>query len=224
MDYSTHLSKTSRDPIDDSTLYGRLMDKLQYLTNIQPNIVFSVRKLSYYLEAPTTEHHKATLRILCYLKKNPTTGLFFCLDNDFILISFVDANWIPALTQGGHQSPVSTASRCSVSTALSNRTVYRPTQSTAQHRPLVLTLRSRFAFFEMSTLQDERVSNEGLPSCTPPSQNSLMECDMVELLVCVLSEVAKNLSNQQENLSGDVVVHGQKSNKLLYIQHYNISC
>ncbi|XP_025628671.1 protein FAR1-RELATED SEQUENCE 6-like [Arachis hypogaea] len=65
----------------------------------------------------------------------------------------------------------------------------------------------------MATSQDERVSSEGLFSCTPPSQNSLMECDMVEPLVCVSSEVAENLSNQYENLFGDVVIHGQKSNK-----------
>ncbi|KAL4381773.1 hypothetical protein AHAS_Ahas04G0167000 [Arachis hypogaea] len=58
----------------------------------------------------------------------------------------------------------------------------------------------------MSTSQDERASSEGLPSCTSPSQNSLMECDMVEPLVCVPSKVAENLSNQQENLSGDVIV------------------
>ncbi|RYQ98788.1 hypothetical protein Ahy_B07g086586 [Arachis hypogaea] len=40
-----------------------------------------------------------------------------------------------------------------------------------------------------------------------------MEVDIVELLVCVASDVLENLSYGQKNLAGDVVGHGHKSNK-----------
>ncbi|XP_072067054.1 protein FAR1-RELATED SEQUENCE 5-like [Arachis hypogaea] len=67
----------------------------------------------------------------------------------------------------------------------------------------------------MATSQDECVSSEGHPSYTPPSQDILMECDMVEPLGCDMSAVAENLSNQPQNISGDVVDNGEKSNKEL---------
>ncbi|RYR17334.1 hypothetical protein Ahy_B03g062099 [Arachis hypogaea] len=61
----------------------------------------------------------------------------------------------------------------------------------------------------MATSQDECVSSEGHPSYTPPSQDILMECDMVEPLGCDMSAVAENLSNQPQNISGDVVDNGE---------------
>ncbi|RYR21069.1 hypothetical protein Ahy_B03g066311 [Arachis hypogaea] len=69
----------------------------------------------------------------------------------------------------------------------------------------------------MAESQDERVSSDGPPLCTLPSRNSLMEVDIVEPLVCVPINVAENLSNEQENLSGDVAGHGPKLNKAMQL-------
>ncbi|RYR57751.1 hypothetical protein Ahy_A05g023456 [Arachis hypogaea] len=65
----------------------------------------------------------------------------------------------------------------------------------------------------MAKSQEERVSSEDPPLCTPPSRNSLMEVDIVEPLDCVASDVSENLSYEQENLASDVAGHGHKSNK-----------
>ncbi|XP_057756753.1 protein FAR-RED IMPAIRED RESPONSE 1-like [Arachis stenosperma] len=69
----------------------------------------------------------------------------------------------------------------------------------------------------MSKSQDKCVSSVHPPSCTPPSRSSFIDCDMVESLGCVPSAIAENLSNQQENVSGDVVVDGEKSNKVMQL-------
>ncbi|RYQ98874.1 hypothetical protein Ahy_B07g086696 [Arachis hypogaea] len=92
--------------------------------------------------------------------------------------------------------------------------IFAPMQ---QPGPPARTVRSRCAFFPMATSQDERVSSEGPPSCTPLSRGSLMECEIVEPLGCVPSAVVENLSNQHENVSSVVVVHGEKSNKAMQL-------
>ncbi|RYR78795.1 hypothetical protein Ahy_A01g003654 [Arachis hypogaea] len=84
-----------------------------------------------------------------------------------------------------------------------------------QSGPPARTVHSRCAFFPMSTSQNERVLSVRPPSCTPPSRSSFIEYDMVEPLGCVPFAVAENLSNQYENVFGDVVVDGEKLNKLL---------
>ncbi|QHO29267.1 uncharacterized protein DS421_8g223770 [Arachis hypogaea] len=86
-----------------------------------------------------------------------------------------------------------------------------------QPEPPARKVRSWCAFFPMSTSQDERVSSVRPPSCTPPSRSSLIQCNMVEPLGCVPFAVAESLSNQHENVFGDVVVDGEKSNKSLNV-------
>ncbi|XP_072068976.1 uncharacterized protein [Arachis hypogaea] len=44
-----------------------------------------------------------------------------------------------------------------------------------------------------------------------------MECNMVEPLGCDMSAVAENLSNLPQNISDDVVVDGEKSNKVMQL-------
>ncbi|RYQ89145.1 hypothetical protein Ahy_B09g095948 isoform C [Arachis hypogaea] len=65
----------------------------------------------------------------------------------------------------------------------------------------------------MAESQEEHVSSKGPPLCTSPCQNSLMEVDIVEPLVCVASNVSENLPDEPEYLAGDVAGHDHKSNK-----------
>ncbi|RYQ79755.1 hypothetical protein Ahy_Scaffold1g106606 isoform A [Arachis hypogaea] len=69
----------------------------------------------------------------------------------------------------------------------------------------------------MAESHDEHVSSDGPSLCTPTRRDSLMEVDIVEPLVCLPSDVAETLSNEQENLAGDVVGHGNKANKALQL-------
>ncbi|XP_015950401.1 uncharacterized mitochondrial protein AtMg00810-like [Arachis duranensis] len=43
--------------------------------------------------SPTTAHHKATIRVLRYLKNAPVNGLFFHVNTDFTFTDFTDDDW-----------------------------------------------------------------------------------------------------------------------------------
>ncbi|KAL4381490.1 hypothetical protein AHAS_Ahas04G0138700 [Arachis hypogaea] len=73
----------------------------------------------------------------------------------------------------------------------------------------------------MASKQDERDSSEGHPSCTLPDKDTLMEYDMVEPLDCDMSAVEEIFSKQSQNISSDVVVDGEKSNKALQLSDVN---
>ena len=81
------------DLYHDPTAYRRLIGRLVYLSNTQPDISFSVRLLSQFLETPMIEHHQAALRILKYVKLSPALGLFFPHNSDHKLTGFANADW-----------------------------------------------------------------------------------------------------------------------------------
>lgn len=96
MDYSTRLQASSGTPLSDassSSSYRRLVGRLIYLTNMQPDIAFAVQQLSQYMTNPTNAHHQAALRVLRYLKGTPGSGLFFSAHGTSQLRAFSDSDW-----------------------------------------------------------------------------------------------------------------------------------
>lgn len=95
MDYSTKLQATSGTPLpaETSSSYRRLVGRLIYLTNTRPDITYAVQQLSQYMANPTTSHHQAAFRILCYLKGTPGSGLFFATTGTHQLQAFSDSDW-----------------------------------------------------------------------------------------------------------------------------------
>ena len=77
---------------EDISMYRRLIGQLIYLTNTRFDICFVVNHLSQFLSAPTMAHYQATLRVLRYLKANPSWGLFFFSDSPLQLKGFCDSN------------------------------------------------------------------------------------------------------------------------------------
>ena len=95
MDYSTKLQATSGTPlpVETSSSYRRLVGRLIYHTNTRPDITYAVQQLSQYMANPTTSHHQAAFRILCYLKGTPGSGLFFATTGTHQLQAFSDSDW-----------------------------------------------------------------------------------------------------------------------------------
>ncbi|XP_029149700.1 secreted RxLR effector protein 161-like [Arachis hypogaea] len=93
MNYTSHLSKESGDPMPNASEYRRLLEKLLYLTNTRSEISFAVRKLSQFLDCPTSKHFQDALRVLKYLKSVAAQGLLFKTESDLQLIGFSDSDW-----------------------------------------------------------------------------------------------------------------------------------
>ena len=69
-------NKEGRTPVD-STIYRSLIGSLRYLTNTRPDLLFSVRILSRYMEHPSIEHFNEVKRILRYIKGTENYGLLY---------------------------------------------------------------------------------------------------------------------------------------------------
>lgn len=81
------------EALQNPTLFRRMIGALQFVTNTQPDISFSVNKLSRYLSNPTVKQRQATKRILRYLKGIADYGLHLIPSSQFSLTGYCDADW-----------------------------------------------------------------------------------------------------------------------------------
>ncbi|RVX18797.1 Retrovirus-related Pol polyprotein from transposon TNT 1-94 [Vitis vinifera] len=72
VELNAHLTPSGGKPLSNPSLYRRLVGSLVYLTVTRPNISYAVHQVSQYLSAPRSTHYAAVLRILRYLKGDPT--------------------------------------------------------------------------------------------------------------------------------------------------------
>ncbi|XP_070029646.1 uncharacterized mitochondrial protein AtMg00810-like [Nicotiana sylvestris] len=116
-------------PMEDPTLYRRLVGKLNYLTNTRPNICFVVLYLSQFMQRPFLSHFSAGLRVLRYLRSDPGQGILLSSAPSFDLVTFCDADWAACkdsrrsisgffITLGG--VPISWKSKKQISISLSS--------------------------------------------------------------------------------------------------------
>ncbi|KAK6136988.1 hypothetical protein DH2020_029263 [Rehmannia glutinosa] len=90
---SPHLSKSSGNSITDATLYGSVIGGLQYITITRSNIVYSVNKLSQYMQHSLDSHWKTVKRVLRYLATTPTFSLSFVPSPNLHITGFSDSDW-----------------------------------------------------------------------------------------------------------------------------------
>lgn len=93
MDLSHKLDDHGDSLLQDRYSFRSIIVKLMYLTHSRPDIVFSVCRLSQHLAKPSQTHLIDAHRIICYLKNEPTLGLFFKCYSSFNLINFADSDW-----------------------------------------------------------------------------------------------------------------------------------
>ncbi|XP_019447320.1 PREDICTED: uncharacterized protein LOC109350548 [Lupinus angustifolius] len=93
MTYGTHLYQDFAPLYSDASAYRRLIGRLIYLTNTRPNITFVVNQLAQFMATPTTTHHNAAIKVLRYLKGNPTLGLYFPSNSQIHIKAYSDSDW-----------------------------------------------------------------------------------------------------------------------------------
>ena len=84
------LLSTDGEPLDDPTIFRRLIGRLLYLTVTRPDITYAVTYLSQFMSSARTAHMDAAMRILRYLKGTIGHGLFLSSSSSLELKGFTD--------------------------------------------------------------------------------------------------------------------------------------
>ncbi|XP_020110392.1 uncharacterized protein LOC109725561 [Ananas comosus] len=92
------LTPTMGEPLTNPTRYRELVGALVYLTISRPDIAYAVHIVSQFMQAPTSVHYVALLRILRYLRGSIHQSLFFSSSSKPQLRAYCDADWAGDLT------------------------------------------------------------------------------------------------------------------------------
>ncbi|KAL1225767.1 Retrovirus-related Pol polyprotein from transposon TNT 1-94 [Cardamine amara subsp. amara] len=92
MDSSLKLSKAEEETEIDATEYRRTIGCLRYLLHTRPDLSFSVRVLSRYMQSPRESHGQAIKHILRYVKGTSGYGIFFKKDGTKRIIGYSDSS------------------------------------------------------------------------------------------------------------------------------------
>ena len=86
--------------LQDANQYRRLVGKFLYLTITRLDVNYVVQLLSQFLQNPTSEHMKATLNVLRYLKSAPGQGILMAYASTAQLTTFVTLTRLALQTRG----------------------------------------------------------------------------------------------------------------------------
>eukprot|EP00268_Persea_americana_P056965 TRINITY_DN6783_c0_g1_i10.p1 TRINITY_DN6783_c0_g1~~TRINITY_DN6783_c0_g1_i10.p1 ORF type:complete len:163 (-),score=19.30 TRINITY_DN6783_c0_g1_i10:107-595(-) len=85
MELNSKLSTDDGPPLDDPSVFRRIVGSLLYLTMTPPDISHAIHTVSQFVSNPHKPHLAAALRILCFIKGTLHHGLFFPSDNSLQL-------------------------------------------------------------------------------------------------------------------------------------------
>jgi hypothetical protein len=93
LDQDHHLPLATGSPLPNPERYRRLVGRLVYLTVTRHDLSYSVHMLAQFMQKPLQEHWNAALRVVRYLKGNPSQGIFLQADSDLQLYAWCDSDW-----------------------------------------------------------------------------------------------------------------------------------
>ena len=82
----------------DATMYRQMIGSLMYLTNVRPNICFSVNTMIQFLIDRRHVHLIAAKHILSYLKGTKNYGIKYDVNQKINLHGYVDSYWVGRAT------------------------------------------------------------------------------------------------------------------------------
>lgn len=93
LDPTSKISTNCGSPLNDPTIYCRLLGNINFLTNTRPDLSFTVQNLSQHMQSPCTGHYQAALHTLRYLCGDPGLDLFISPTALFQLLAYCDSDW-----------------------------------------------------------------------------------------------------------------------------------
>ncbi|KAH9686503.1 hypothetical protein KPL70_014374 [Citrus sinensis] len=184
LDTSIHLSKNRGEDISQVE-YARIIGSLMYLTSCtRPDLAYTVSKLSRYTSNPETDHWKAIVRVLRYLRYTRNYGLHYTRYPE-VLEEFSDANWISDVKDLKSTSGyVFTLVGAAVSWRSSKQTVI-----------VKSTMESKFIALDKYGEEAEWLRNflEGIPKWPKPVPTICIHCDSQS----AIGRAKSNMYNEQ---------------------------
>ena len=93
MEPSAKLSKYDEGERVDANRYWSLVGSLRYLTCTRPDLSLSIDIISRFMEEPIYSHWKALKRVLRYIQRTVSLGLFYSKTKDYKLVGYSYSDW-----------------------------------------------------------------------------------------------------------------------------------
>ena len=91
------LTKNDDSKEVDQTLYRSMIEKLQYVVHIRPNISLAAGMAARFLTNARENHMMEIKRIMRYLKGTKDYGLWYKIGGNLDLKVFTDFDWVGSL-------------------------------------------------------------------------------------------------------------------------------
>jgi hypothetical protein len=92
MEARCQLTKDSKEPPVDASLYRSITGSLRYLVHIRPDISLAVGYLSRFMEASASDHYAAVKHLLRYISGTLNFGCVYRHGDNVTLVGFSDSN------------------------------------------------------------------------------------------------------------------------------------
>ncbi|XP_074267330.1 secreted RxLR effector protein 161-like [Silene latifolia] len=79
--------------LKDPLKYRRVVGRLVYLTITRPDLVYAVHVLSQFVHEPRKEHWDGAMRVVRYLKMNPSKGIIIHANSTLQLEAYCDSDY-----------------------------------------------------------------------------------------------------------------------------------
>nr|GEX22250.1 ribonuclease H-like domain, reverse transcriptase, RNA-dependent DNA polymerase [Tanacetum cinerariifolium] len=129
MDPGTRPTKITEGTMVNSTKYQSLIGCLRYLLHTRPDLSYSIRLLSHFMQEPREQHMKAIRQVLCYVKGTNDYGITYKHNGGDKIHGFSDSSYGVNTQEGKRttgiifyygESPISWSTQKQATVALSS--------------------------------------------------------------------------------------------------------